>query len=73
MTTYGCRICEFSTTSPRGMSSHSRAHRNRFEEIVGRRPEDYEEVVSLLREGETPDDYDGDAGTPTTLEAFDDE
>lgn len=72
MTTYGCRICDFSTKSPAGMSSHGRKHRNEFEEIVGRRPDDYDEVVALLRDGETPDDYDGEAGSPTTLEEYTD-
>jgi len=70
MTTYGCRICDFSTTSPTGMSSHGRKHRNEFEKIVGRRPEDYDEVVTLLRDGEAPADYDGETGSPATLEEF---
>jgi len=70
MTTYGCRICDFSTTSPVGMSSHGRKHRNEFEEIVGRLPEDYGEVVALLRDGNTPEDYDIEAGSPTTLEEY---
>lgn len=72
MTTYGCRLCDFSTTSPAGMSSHGRKHRNEFEEIVGRRAEDYDEVVALLRDGEVPAYYDGETGSPTTLEEYTD-
>lgn len=70
MTERNCRICEFSTTSPMGMMSHSRSHRNRFQEIVGRAPENYDEVVALLRDGETPDDYTGDTGSPTKLSEY---
>jgi hypothetical protein len=55
------------------MSSHGRKHRNEFEEIVGRPPEDYDEVVALLRDGETPEDYNGETGSPTTLEEYADE
>lgn len=46
MTQYTCSIqgCPFSTTSPLGMSSHGRRHRNRFERLVGRRPASYAEV-----------------------------
>lgn len=73
MSEYNCRICEFSTTSPVGIMSHSRSHRNRFQEIVGRAPEDYDEAVALLRDGEAPADYTGDAGSPTTLEEYSDE
>lgn len=50
MTTYTCTIetCEFETSSPLGMTSHARKHRNRFEELVGRPPEDYEEVRAFF-------------------------
>ncbi|ELZ35358.1 hypothetical protein [Halorubrum tebenquichense] len=73
MTTYGCQICDFSSTSPAGISSHGRKHRNEFESIVGRQPDDYDEVVALLRDGDTPEDYDGETGVPTTLEEYADD
>jgi len=71
MARFDCSVCSFSTDSPLGMTAHSRKHRNRFEEIVGREPERYEEVRALLVEGEPPEDFEGEIGTPTTLSDFD--
>jgi hypothetical protein len=70
MTTYNCTICPFSTTSPLGIQSHARKHRNRFEELVGRPPEDYGEVRALLVDGEIPDDVELLVGRRTTLEEW---
>lgn len=73
MTTYGSRTCDFSSTSLAGISSHGRKHRSEFESIVGRQPDDDDEVVALLRDGDTPEDYDGETGVPTTLEEYADD
>lgn len=49
MTVYTCRICGFESGSPLGIVSHSKVHKNRFRSLVGREPDDYEEVVDLFR------------------------
>ena len=63
MAKYHCSIesCQFSTDSPLGMTAHSRSHRNRFEELAGRPPEDYEEVRQLLNGGHDGLDISGQA------------
>lgn len=48
MTTYTCRVCGFESESPVGIVSHATKHKNCFESLVGRPPEDYDEVVALL-------------------------
>ncbi|WP_247729911.1 hypothetical protein [Halovivax limisalsi] len=45
--TFTCRVCGFETDSPVGIVSHSEVHKNWFRSLVGRDPEDYEEVVEL--------------------------
>ncbi len=47
MTVYTCRICGFESESPVGIVSHSQVHKNWFRSLVGREPDDYEEVVEL--------------------------
>lgn len=49
MTVYTCRICGFESESPIGIVSHSQVHKTWFRSLVGRDPEDYEEVVVLAR------------------------
>lgn len=44
--------------SPLAAPAHARKHKNRFRELVGRAPEDYDEVRALLNRGEWPDDVD---------------
>lgn len=63
-----CSICG-QTLDPNPLSgpAHARKHKNRFEELVGRRPRDYDEVRALLNRGEWPDDYDGDPHKQVTL------
>lgn len=74
MTRFECSIdtCQFSTSSPLGMSAHSRTHSNAFEDAFGRPPEDYAEVRAWLNRGEIPEDVpvDGDIGRPATLDEW---
>jgi len=50
VTTYDCQVpgCEFGTHSRLGVTSHAHKHKNQFEEITGRRHDDYDEVKELL-------------------------
>lgn len=45
-----CRVpgCPFSTTYPLAMQNHAWGHKNDFERLVGRRPDDYDEVISFF-------------------------
>lgn len=72
MSRFDCTIsgCTFSTDSPLGVAGHARKHRNRFEQIVGREPEDYDEVRRFFNTDWTPDDFDGQNGQPISLDAF---
>lgn len=70
MSRYHCTICPFSTDSPLGITAHATKHRNRFERLVGRPPEDYQEVRDLLVHGDPPEDYDGVIGRHATLDEF---
>jgi len=69
---FECSIigCGFSTDSPLGVRGHARKHRNRFEELVGRAPEDYDEVRRLFNTDWTPEDFDVENGQPVSLDAF---
>lgn len=66
--------CEFTTDSPLGSASHARAHRNEFARLVGRPPEDYDEVRRLFNTDWTPEDLadpvDAAGCRRPTLEAF---
>ena len=69
-----CSICGRDlSSSPLAGPAHARKHKNRFEELVGRRPHDYDEVRALLNHGEWPDDVDRDAqpAEQTTLQEAD--
>ena len=66
-----CDICaQELADSPLAAPAHARKHRNQFERLVGRPPDDYDEVRALLRDGDPPDDYDGDVGTVATLDDY---
>ena len=65
-----CSVCEEELESPLAGPAHARKHKNRFDRLVGRRPDDYSEVQALFNEGVVPDDVDLEAGSPTTLEQF---
>lgn len=41
--------------SPLAGPAHARKHKSEFEELVGRPPEDYDEVRALFNRGEWPD------------------
>lgn len=62
--TFSCRIngCSFESDSPLGIVAHATAHKNEFARIVGRRPDDYDEVLALFNDREGPDDH-----TPTCV------
>ncbi len=72
MSRFECSIvgCPFSTDSPLGVRGHARKHRNRFEQTVGRQPEDYSEVRRFFNTDWTPEDFDGQNGQPVPLDAF---
>lgn len=54
-----CSICgKELADSPLAGPAHARAHRNDFEDMCGRPPEDYHEVRALFVDGEVPDDVD---------------
>lgn len=54
--------------SPLAGPAHARKHKNRFQELVGRRPRDYDEVRDLLNHGIWPDDVDLEGHTQPTLQ-----
>lgn len=54
-----CSICgQELADSPLSGPAHARRHKREFEDLVGRRPEDYDEVRALLEDGEAPDNVD---------------
>ncbi|KMT45842.1 hypothetical protein EL22_26885 [Halostagnicola sp. A56] len=65
-----CSVCGEDLASPLAGPAHARKHKNRFEKLVGRRPDDYSEVQDLFNEGEVPEDVDLETGSWTTLEQF---
>lgn len=69
-----CTICgQPLADSPLAAPAHARKHRNDFEKLVGRPPDSYEEVRALFVDGDPPEDYDGDVGTPATLDDYTDD
>ena len=69
-----CSICgQDLASSPLAGPAHARKHKRRFEQLVGRKPRDYDEVRALLNDGEWPDDaeQDGQPAKQTTLQEAD--
>ncbi|SFS63708.1 hypothetical protein [Halostagnicola kamekurae] len=65
-----CSVCGEELASPLAGPAHARKHKNRFEKLVGRRPDDYSEVQALFNEGGVPEDVDLETGSWMTLEQF---
>ncbi|ADJ14521.1 hypothetical protein [Halalkalicoccus jeotgali] len=42
-----CQICGQEVSRGLGAPAHARKHKNDFERIVGRQPEDYDEVIAF--------------------------
>lgn len=65
--------CQVDLDGPLAGPAHARKHKNEFEDLVGRRPRDYEEVRALFNRGESPDDVEGADFRITALTDFEQE